>query len=522
MKRIGPPTLASGRLEAPLGGLNTVDGAGSMPASDCVRAFNVIPSDLGLRNRKGFQEWCTGLTGSPRATLSFRGSTDSEHRLFQTTSTGIWDVTSSSASPSQVFTFASSANRAGWGVAVGFVNAAGHHLFYADEENGLFIYTESTGLWTQASVTGVAPEDVRHVAVFKSRVWLTEKDSASAWYLDVSAITGAATEFSFGNQFRRGGTLVGLWNWTYDGGSGLDDSLVGLSSGGDVAVYQGTDPTSADTFALRGVWAVAPPPQGRLVATDAGGDLLLLTRTGVRSLSALVSGGSNPADKASFATAKISPLFARYALERGNLDGWSIFAHPTDNCLVVTVPQYGDTSEQLAMYLGNGSWWPWRNLPIVGAATYGGELYFGTPDGRVCVHRGHVDGVLLSDSESWSAIECLVLPAFQSLGSPRQKQLQLATADFLGGVTVAPKLTARYDYDLSEPTQPTDNGGGGSSAWDEAVWDDALWSEDNTTTRTTSGLTGVGKALSVCVQWNAIAETTLIGVDVSWTSGGLL
>ena len=295
MRRPGPPTVRSVTLPAPVGGLNTVSPASAMPASDVLWAYNVIPSEMGLSSRPGYAEHCTGLTGGAvpavREVLPFQGSTAAGNRLFATTPTGIWDVTTASAAPTQVLAFATPGGDAGWGVSQSQVTAAGHFLVYADEVNGLHVYTESTGLWAKVAegagvgeVSGVDPGDLVHVVVWKKRLWLTERNSTRVWYLDAGAVFGAATAFDFGQQFREGGTLVGCWSWTYDGGSGLDDSLVARSSGGDVAIYQGTDPTSAGTFGLKGTWALAPPPAGRRICSDAGGDLLLLTRSGIRSV----------------------------------------------------------------------------------------------------------------------------------------------------------------------------------------------------------------------------------------------
>ena len=82
--------------------------------------------------------------------------------------------------------------------------------------------------------------------------------------------------------------------------------------------------------------------------------------------------------------------------------------------------------------------------------------------------------------------------------------------------------TARYGYDISEPTAPTDNGGGGSNAWDSAVWDAATWQPDVVPSQPIRGVSGMGREVSVALQGNAIARTTLVGLDVYFTEGGPL
>jgi hypothetical protein len=114
------------------------------------------------------------------------------------------------------------------------------------------------------------------------------KDSTKGVYLATDAIAGAATEFQFGSLFTRGGHLLAIASWTRDGGSGSDDYLVAISSRGQLAVYAGTDPASADTWALVGVFDV-PQPIGRRCWRRYGGDVLLLTVEGLFPLSSLLS-----------------------------------------------------------------------------------------------------------------------------------------------------------------------------------------------------------------------------------------
>jgi hypothetical protein len=528
------PSIQTQHLPAPLDGLNTVATASEMAPTECVYGWNFIPGDKGLDVRPGYAEWCTGLTGKlndeVRTILSFAGATYSANKMFAVTSTGIWDVTSSSAAPSQVFAFASSANEAGYGVGKVVVTSGGHFLLYCDEENGLHIYTSSTDTWAAAvggggagEIGNVDPADLVFVGTFKGRVWFAERDSSKAWYLDAGSITGAATSFELGGQFPHGGTLVEFANWTYDGGSGMDDSLVFRSSGGDLAIYQGTDPASADTFGLKGVWYTGDSLKGRRTITETGGDVMLLSRLGALSLSQLVIGAGAQLQGV-YATAKISNLFVALAAEFGSSPGWSVHVHPTANALLVTIPSAtGAAVEQLAMSFANKSWWRWRDLPILSAATFDGQLYFGTTDGRVCRNTGYVDNVLLSSTDAWDPVAWSVLPAFQNLGQPTEKQIvQVRPTILAGNEAASVQATAKYGYDFNEPTVTVGNGGGGSGAWDSGVWDTAIWGGETTATQPILGTSGIGREVSVALQGNAISSTTLVGVDVYFTQGGTL
>ncbi|AAK94387.1 amidase [Myxococcus phage Mx8] len=525
-----PPSIQEAHLPAPVGGLNTVSAGSAMPVSDCLQGFNLIASELGLRSRLGYREWCTGLGVPARSTLPFAGSAKSgaANRLFQTTSEGIWDVSASSQTPTQVLTFGDQTGDAGFGVSHAFVTQRGHFLFYADETNGLFRYSESTDTWTAVAqgtgvgeIDGVNPANIVFVAVFKQRVWLVERDTARAWYLPAGAIAGTAQPFEMGAQFRAGGHLVGLWNWTYDGGAGMDDSLVAISGGGDVAIWQGTDPASSATFGLRGVWSLGgSPPAGRRIATDYGGDVLVLSRLGVRPLSRLVAG---EVDKDTYVTAKVSNLFSALMLTRASLPGWSMQLHPEDNALLVTVPTYpGQPTEQLVMALAGRAWFRYRDLPIYSSAVWGGKLYFGTVDGRVCVNDGYVDGVLLSEPSAFTPVQWSLLSAFTNLGSARQKQVQLLRPTLLSeSATPSYEVQARYRYDFAE-LAPVSAMGGGSGTWDGSTWDVDVWSGEYQASQQVRGGTGVGVDLAIAIRGTAVARTVLVGIDILFTAGGLL
>lgn len=537
-KPAAPATAQVVHMPAPVGGLNTVSPASAMPVSDSMQSYNLVAAEYGLRTRYGWREWCTNVYGEVnfevRSILPFAGSavTGSFDKLFAATSIGIFDVTTSSSSPIIVASFGITVGDAGRGNCHVMVTSAGHFLFYADEENGLFRYEEASDTWAPVSsgvgpgeISGINPASVCFVTVWKNRVWLVEKNSTRAWYLPAGAIAGVAQPFNFAQKFKAGGSLVGLWSWTYDGGAGIDDALVGLSSAGDVVVYQGTDPADDATFSLKGVWQVGGLPQGRNVATDYGGDLLLLTRLGVVSLSRLVSGGGD--DRTQYATAKVANIFAAAMAARHFLRGWRILLHPEDNTLLITVPETDTTATtQLAMALGARSWTRYRGLPIFSCAAWGGKLYFGTHNGRVCVNDGPVDGVELENPNAFTNIEFSLLTSFQALGTRKRKRVRLIRPVLLSESTNQVfSVAARYDFNLFDavflPT-PSLATIPGSSSWDTGLWDSALWAGEYIPSKDVRGTTGIGTDVAVALRGSADSRTVLVGFDVVFDVGGIL
>lgn len=602
-----PPTIETAHMPAPIGGINTVDAGSAMPPTDCVYLYNMVPAEYGLRSRLGYQEWCTGLTGSTdntvRSILPFTGNhkSGSSNALFASTSSGIWDVSATSATPSQLVTFGVTTGDAGFGTWCVMATPAGRFFLLCDEENGLYIYSENSTTWTKvvlgttqlwqpstvylvgnktvnggneyivtsegesassggpsgtgtgisdgtvtwnyvgAAATGVIgpsladqqagfsgdPANFAFVAVWKSRVWLVERDSTRAWYLDVNSIFGTATSFDFGGKMRAGGPLVGLYDWSYDSGGGLDSLLVGISTAGDVVIYQGTDPTSATTFGLKGAWFVGGVPYGRRIATDYGGDILILSTLGVISLSKLIVGQPVVAgDRSFYATGKIANLFNNLVSTSGTLQGWSLHVHPTDNVLLIAVPSVaGQATTQLAMSFVTKGWGQYRDLPLLSAGVWNGTLYFGTADGRVCINTGYVDDVQLADSNQYMPVAWSVLSSFQNLGSARNKRVE-SIRPILESQSPSPlvQVTAKYDFDLSEPPPPTGaaSGTGSDNTWDDAKWDGSLWGGDYNASQALQGATGMGRFAAIAARGSAVSRTLLVGFDVFFQQGGLL
>lgn len=370
----------------------------------------------------------------------------------------------------------------------------------------------------QRAGISVDPEDFVGVVNWKGRTWYVERDTARAWYLGVGSVYGTATSYNFGSKFSQGGAIRNLWNYTRDGGDGMDDFLVAISDGGDVSVYQGTDPDSATTFGPVGFWNVGAVPAGREIASKLGGDLLIIAKQGIVPLSALMVGAAD--DPSRLATARISNLFNRYMLNASSLRGWAIRVHPEDNALMVMVPtNSGEATNQLAMALANKSWSEYRDLPIFSSCVWNGRFYFGTIEGTVCVMEGYVDDVALDGSSS-TAIQCRILSAFVSPGQGRNVQMVGIEPTFLSEAgAVGYNANARYKYDLSELSSATQASGVG---WDNENWDTAVWGGDSTTTQRIAGATGQGKEMALAIRFAAVGRTTFVGATLHFNVGGPL
>ena len=456
-------SVTSYTFPASVGGVNVVDSFMQMPPQDCLYTYNLMPSELGMRLRKGYVEWSTGCVESPQRAdnvdvhtiIPFESNIQdaANDRLFAVTAEGIWNTTQENDSaPVQQVVFSQLEDPSGYGVWCEFTGDAagsgtrGHYLFYADGLNGLWEYKEETDVWAQPPAKGgdggsnpVDPpagwyflnpdsppntatdyflpfpvDDIAFVMVFKQRIWIILEDEDDAWYLPIASVAGELKKFTFGSKMPHGGNLQALYNWTVDGGAGVDDLMVAISRGGDVIVYQGEDPeitpngTNQGPWSTRGAWYIGEVPATRRLAVEYGPDLYILSTFGLTSLNTLLQGVPMLTDSPS---RKIN-RFLRADVEAGkNSYAWQMTSHPGDGFLQIITPKPRSTPYvQYNMNLQTGAWGLWENVPIFCADSWSGEYYMGGPNGTVFINDGGVDNKEITKPNQWTSTEIGVRP----------------------------------------------------------------------------------------------------------------
>src|SRR5690606_4814396 len=90
-------------------------------------------------------------------------------------------------------------------------------------------------------------------------IWFVQKDSLDVWYLPVDSISGELTLLPLGGVFGKGGNLVFGATWSQDVGDGLNALNAFVSSEGEAAVYQGSNPGDAADWGIVGVYQTGKP-----------------------------------------------------------------------------------------------------------------------------------------------------------------------------------------------------------------------------------------------------------------------
>lgn len=508
----------------PMGGINAVDPLAALDPRFCVTSINIIPDGRGGRVRSGYQEWAETPNATEVRTLVPHNALDPiNSKLFSIDSIGITDVTDGGVVAIGELSFPDPTGMAGYGVWESFTGDSGtHYSFYADEVNGLYRYADA-GTWAAVTdITGVDEEDLVFVRQYKSRLWFVERGTANAWYLDAGAISGTATKYNFGNKFQRGGTLVGLWNWTVDGGEGINDYLVAVSTGGDVIVMQFNDPSDASTFQQISQYYVGPVPAGRRLAASSGGELFLLSQLGVFPMSQLVS-GRPVQEQGSLLSRAITPLVTQdMDLYRG-LPGWELKLCSAEQVFLLSTPKIeGYPFKQYALSTKTQGWTIFKDLPYMNGEEFQGTFYLAGTSGLVSRFLGGRDNVPMATAGG-SDIQFGLISAFSDVGEPGlYHRVQFIRPVFRASVNPSYSAEARYDYNITDPSGILAPVQGVGSVWDLALWDGALWGGGGVTTAKVIGGSGLGRAVAVALVGQTSGETQLLRIDVILDTGGML
>lgn len=493
-------------VSAPVRGLNYKDALPEMHPQDAVVLDNLVCRPSYLEVRKGWQDHVTGFADTVESFLPYVSATG-VGKLFACAGDSIYDVTSSGTLGSAAV---GSLTSAYW-FSTQVSNAGGNYLLAANGVDAPQSFDGST--WSAWSVTGVTASTLSRVMVWKRRVWAVQKNTWKAWYLAADAISGALTSFTFAGIFQRGGYLLDLVSWTIDGGVGVDDYFLAFSSEGEVAVYKGSDPASASTFALEGVYFIGRPV-GERFWTKLGGDVIALTVQGVVPISKFLrSGGlSKRVDLAERIQRAITQDISDYE----SVQGWELVHFPEQRLLLIQVPSGAVGNRyQWAMDTLTGQWSRLRMSAAVTFTVLDGELYAGHSDRVVNSWTGGLD-----DTED---ITYTMVPAFSYFGASTQlKRFTLGRVVMESDTTPVylTRLLRDFDQSYSFPSQVASTS---ASSWDSAVWDTDVWGGATSFFRRWHSLSGLAYAATQAVQGVAKGETTrLVALDYVFELGGVL
>ena len=480
-------TNQTANLVAPVGGLNLRDPISAMAPTDCLVLDNMIPRPGGLELRAGYTEHCTGLAGAAKSLFGYVGGNDTANKLFAAQGGNIYDVTSN---PPVLSQSATGSTDDMW-FTVQFSTGADMFLLAVSTSGGYWTYSTASG-WVKRTPTGL-PSNPKTVCVWKRRVWFTCENDTNVYYMNnTDAITGTVTALPMGAQLRNGGYIACGFNWTLDAGINVDDLLVFIGTQGDVIVWQGTDPTSAATFGINGVWYVGPVPTKGMFWTPMGGDVMLASQAGVTLLSAIVKGTFDSINRDSPAS-KILPALRPLVDRFRTTEQWAVVPIAKENVLVIKPPKVDGNWIWYVMELSTGSWCRFTGIPSQCMTTLKGVVYTADDTGKIYrALYGSTDGVTLA-GVAGNQVEADVFAAFNAYGIPANlKKWSMVRPSFISSTAPSVKLqmNTQYSFNTVEGTPGFSNTG--SALWGTAQWDLARWVGSTNTYEAWAGSSAMG------------------------------
>lgn len=470
-------------VPSPHGGWNTRDAESQMPIEDAVIMDNCIPSVGKVTSRWGFTQSATGASSNVETLLSYEATTVSE--LISASGSVVYKGTQTLTS-----------------IGTGFSNARWEGVNF--NANLLMVNGADTPQKFDGSTlsaltitgSGLTPSNFDGVAVFKTFIFYWDSATQDFWYGAVNAIEGAFTKFPLSRVGTFGGNLVKIVSWNVDGGDGVDDLALFFMSSGEVIVYKGTDPASANAWALVGVYKIGAPISARAiikissdVAIVNNGDFVLFSE--VFKKGGLVS-----------STSKLSGAIKDASLNYGSLFGWQVVDYQRGNLLIINVPIATNTTyHQYIVNTITGAAARFTGINARCWCVHNKVLYFG---GNTIIYKAD-DGY----KDDTVAIEVDVQQAYSTLGVPSVKSINtidpVHTAD--GNVTV--NVDMGYDFGRSTLAQVIASESTGT-LWG-AAWGSS-WSPE-VVTRTQNYLSsGYGTYVSIRL------KTSLLSQQLAWYS----
>lgn len=468
-----------------------------MPVQNAVQLINFFPQPGWVELRWGHLKWCDTGTGLPVETvMGYMPQNSSLSKLMAASNGTIFDVTTSTAS-----TLGGPYLSDRWQY-TNFAGTGGSFLWMCD---GFDIpqYWDGATL-TVTTLTGPAgfvPADIISVTVYRQRLWLVQKNTTKAYYLELDSIDGAVSEFDVGNNFINGGYLQAIGTWSTDASDGPNEYISFISSQGDVAIYNILDPTDAGAISFRGRAEISQPVGWRCI-TKIGADLGIITLDGVLPLSQVLT-----YDKAALLGASITKNIRAAITESVRVAkdhfGWQLHSYPRNTMAILNVPiEEGSNQEQYVMNTITGAWGRFVGQYANCWEVFLDLPYFGDNDGFVRLAdaaAGDEDQTLSADMQT----------AFHQYDLPVQKLFEMVRPNITIDETfpVDPQMGINVDFGTDAALDPIDFGSDiTTSLWNVALWDVDLWNGQ---------ITSLSWASVAALGYYASIRIT---VDVPWTA----
>lgn len=352
--------------------------------------------------------------------------------------------------------------------------------------SGFTIKVETVGGWSTTTISGsgLTPSNLITLTVHQQRIWAIENNTMNIWYSAPSAFQGTYTKLPLGQLFKLGGSLMQMANWTIDNASGINDYAAFITTEGEVAIYQGYDPSAVATWSLVGIFRTGRPI-GRRCWAKYGSDVILISTDGLSPLSKLLL--TDRTQAGAQLTYKITDAINADIGSYSTNYGWQVIYHPFGNKLILNVPEVTESSaHQWVMNSTTNAWTRFKAWNANCFELQADSLYFGGNSGTV-----YLADTGTSDAGIPITVDCK--PAFNNFNTPGQQKLfSMARPVFQASAQVmTPIITLNVDFEdviNQSPLLSTSS----SATWDVSLWDVTSWGGATYLAKDWEGINGEG------------------------------
>jgi len=450
-------------LPAPVGGLNKRDPLSAMDRLDAIQMDNYIPLAGSIELRPGYETYAklADFEASKKIETLACYNTSQTTRMIAVFDGLAYDV--SSKTPSCFGNISFSQNRC---QSVQYKNRLfllngtdTPKVFYVDDQNQTHL--ENWGFVGQdLNDTKIVNAGVSH-----EFLWFVEKNSTRAWVSSVGGnISGTLESFDVSEVLKWGGHLISVFNWTVDGGTGLDDYTCLMSSEGEVLIYKGYNPSDVDNWSLMGSYKLSKPI-GYQCVMPFQGDVIIICQDGYMPLSKALSANNAVVSSLVFSD-KIRGLVLDRAAMYQHQDGWQGIIYAKKGYAIFNVP-VGNNFEQHVMNINTGAWCRFTNINATCWCLYDGELYFASGNTVYCFGKNFDD--------NGQAIEGLVEQAYSSLSSENLKKIVLLKPKLRTSKDFRLIIYTNMDYETRQTSYYVNLSSDSGAKWGKAEWNNAAW-----------------------------------------------
>lgn len=490
-------------LPSPIMGLNRKDPISAMNPLFAVRMDNYIPLENYIELRPGYTNYVT--LGSDRTKVKTLAAYHypSYNAFFAVYDNKIWDITNSASPTDMNITLTEGyCQTVQYKNYLYFLNGADQPTAYYVDGNG----DAHIGAWG-FSGTGLTDTKIISGTVSKEFLWFVEKNSLTVWYSAVAgSISGTLKPFDLSQIAKWGGHLVAVANWTIDGGIGIDDYTAFITSEGEVLVYAGANPDDATNWSLKGCYKISKPI-GYRCTMQFQGDVVIICQDGYFPMGKALA-TANAGDSLVAFSDNIRGLVIERTSMNKDRKGWQGIIYTKKGYGIFNVP-VSEQFEQHVINVNTGAWCRFTNIRAVCWCVFDDKLYFGSDNAVFQFDSGN--------SDDGVAIEGVVEQAFNDLGTPNVKKVQLLNPRTKSTAPFA--LTCYVDTDYHKQNLEYKNNIGLSigSKWDISKWNIALWAVDSADEVNSQWIMCSGAGFKIGV----VFKTKTRGILIDWFDTGI-